>query len=364
MSESTKKADARTGADRPDGIELTREQRDQERSFQWFKPERKKASMYEDVTLDTTHSLERHFRWGYQIHFADGRPTYWDASAVKSNTWWDFRDPGALWERNFYQTATNYYRECRSAVGVAHSNALFKQFSPEWVEFLRDHIHAVAQAEYGLVMPMANAVRPSRGDCQLNCISFQGCYKLRHAEALALYGMELDTALGDFPAERGTRSFMEHPAWQPARDFLERLDLVHDWVEVVVAANLVFEPLVGVLLRRELLMNAASEQGDVVSPVFGRTGQAEWDWGRAWTAAFVADLVEDPDFGPQNRDVIDGWLRTWTPAAEAAVTALGELFEQLPGADVAAGLARVREGFAELVEQSGLKASELEGAAR
>jgi hypothetical protein len=364
MSEGSQPADARTGADRPLGIELTREQRDEERNFQWFTPARRKSTMYEDVTLDTSHSLERHFRWGYQIHFPDGRPTYWDASEAKSNSWWDFRDPNALWERNFYQTATNYERECRNAIAVGKSNGLFDRFSPEWVEFLRHHIHAVAQAEYGLVMPMANAVRPSRGDCQLNCISFQGCFKLRHAEALALYGMELETALSDFPASRGTQSFMEHPAWQPTRELLERLDLIHDWVEIVIAANLVFEPLVGVLLRRELLMSAASEHGDMVTPVFGRTGQAEWDWGRAWTAAFVKHLVEDEQFGPVNREVIEGWVETWRPAAEQAVDGLGVLFQQLSDGDFGVVRERVRDGFAQLVDESGLKIPEMEGVAR
>jgi propane monooxygenase small subunit len=330
---------------------ISREQREAETTFGWFTPVRKRASLYEDVTLDTTHSIERHFRWGYQIAFADGRPTYWDASKAHSSSWWEFRDPGELWERNWYQTAAHYHREVSSATAVAKADNLYSQFEPEWTAFLRDQLQAIAQAEYGLVMPMANAVRPSRGDCQLNCISFHGGYKLRHAEALTLYGMELDDALGGFAPERGTESFLKNPAWQPVRSYLERLNLVHDWVEIVVAANIVFEPLIGVLLRRDLLMNAASASRDLVTPVFGRVAQAEWKWGRAWSTAFVADLAQDPQYGEENRELISGWVEEWGALAEGALDALGELVGRLPGTDFAGTRARLHAEYASIIEQ-------------
>jgi Methane/Phenol/Alkene Hydroxylase len=40
--------------------------------------------------------------------------------------------------------------------------------------------------------------------------------------------------------------------WQPTRRYLERLAATADWGEVVITANLCFEPVVGTLIRREL----------------------------------------------------------------------------------------------------------------
>lgn len=337
-----------------------RELRDYERTSQWFTPLRKKPSVYEDVTIDVAEHVDRHWKFGYQIGFADGRLHYWDSSKVKSSSWWDFRDPAEIWARPFYQIAALHDREIRTVLEVAKADRLYDKFGHQWLEFLRDHLQAIALAEYGLVMPMANAVRPSLGDPVLNCISFHGGYKLRHAQALALYGMELEARFGDFPTERGKASFMSDGAWQPTRRYLERLDLVHDWVEIIVAANVVFEPLIGVLLRRELLMYGASVSDDLVTSVYGQVAQAEWEWGRAWTTAFMAHLVEDPQHGEANRAVIAQWLEDWLPLGEKALDALGGLFEQVPGRDFADAHDGVQQELAAVMRESKLATVEVE----
>lgn len=309
----------------------SREARQAERTFDWYDPKRKRGSLYEDVTLDVVASTQRHLKFGYQIAFPDGRPQYWDATKAKSTSWWEFTDPRELWGRNFYEAGAVADRQITAALDVSDANALHENLAPEWVEFLRDNLQAIALAEYGLVMPWAHAMRPAEGDGVANCISFQGGFKLRHAQALALYGMHLEDVLGDFPTERGKRNFLENPAWQPTRRFLERLETVHDWVEIIFVSLVVFEPLLGALLRREVLMNGGSENGDLISPVYGRTGEAEWDWARAWGTKFMAHLLEDEQHGAHNHEIINGWLEDWMPMADEAMDALAGIFEALPG---------------------------------
>ena len=64
-------------------------------------------------------------------------------------------------------------------------------------------------------------------------------------------------------------------AWQPARRYLERLAATADWGEVLVAANLCFEPTVATLIRRELGTRAAAAHGDTVTPVLARAETQE-----------------------------------------------------------------------------------------
>lgn len=343
-------------------VDLTsREARQAERSFDWFKPQRKRASLYEDVTHDVVASTERHLRFGYQIGFPDGRPQYWDATRVRSTSFWEFSDPRQIWSRNFYEAGAVADREISSAQSVALENGLHEQFAPEWVEFLRDQLQAIALAEYGLVMPWAHAMRPAQGDGVANCISFQGGFKLRHAQALALYGMHLEDVFGDFEPARGKRSFLEDTAWQPTRRFLERLETVHDWVEIIVVSNVVFEPLVGVLMRRELLMDGASGHGDLLTPVYGRTGEAEWSWASAWGAGFTAHLLDDAEHGDHNREVIGGWLEDWMPMADEALGALGGIVERLPAFDFETARGRVERDRDKVLHGLGLEASKVEG---
>jgi len=332
----------------------SREARQTERSFDWYAPKRKRGSIYEDVTLDVVASTKRHLKFGYQIAFPDGRPQFWDATAAKSTSFWEFVDPGELWGRNFFQFGAMADREITSALGVAEADGLFERFAPEWVEFLRDHLQAIALAEYGLVMPWAHAMRPAEGDGVANCISFHGGFKLRHAQALGLYGMYLEDVLGDFPPERGKRLFLEDPAWQPTRRYLERLETVHDWVEIIFAANIVFEPMLGVLLRREVLMNGAAEHGDLVTSVYGRTGEGEWSWGKAWSAGFMAHLLEDVEHGEHNHELAQRWLEQWLPMAEEALSALAPIFDTLPALSFEQMQQRVEHDRDELFGQLGL----------
>ena len=43
---------------------------DPERSFQWYTPKKRRATLYEDVTIDTQPSVHRHLDRGWPVHFA------------------------------------------------------------------------------------------------------------------------------------------------------------------------------------------------------------------------------------------------------------------------------------------------------
>ena len=73
--------------------------------------------------------------------------------------------------------------------------------------------------------------------------------------------MDLEEHFGDFPVEGSRESFLHDDVWQPARSYVERLRATPDWGERVIAANLCFEPVVGLLLRRELLMRSVRLTG-------------------------------------------------------------------------------------------------------
>ena len=95
--------------------------------------------------------------------------------------------------------------------------------------------------------------------------------KQRSAQAIVLYAMDLEQHLGRVPDRGGARRVpaATSAGSRPAR-YLERLAATPDWGEVMVAANLCFEPVVGTLMRRELGIRAAAANGDTVTPVLAR----------------------------------------------------------------------------------------------
>jgi NAD(P)H-flavin reductase/ferredoxin len=328
-----------------------------ERQFSWYRPRKRRASLYEDVTIDTQPSVHRHLTRGWPVSFEDGRGTWNGAStALRSTDWFDFRDPGEQWERPFYQRGTAVEQQIEGALRSAVSEGLLSDFSDEWIEFLRSFLQIPAYVEHGLWFATATAARDCLSDSVTSCVCLQAAMKQRSAQAIVLYAMDLEHEFGiEFPIDAARDSFLHDGRWQPARAYLERLAGTADWGEVVIAANLCFEPIVGTLIRRELGTRAAAANGDTVTPVLARVATQEWEWTRAWTIDLIRFLCDDAEHGTANRELIGEWVREWLPQSVQAGLALMPLAAAIPhAADTDQALARVRAYAGEILEAAGL----------
>jgi propane 2-monooxygenase small subunit len=111
---------------------------------------------------------------------------------------------------------------------------------------------------------------------------------------------------------------------------VERLKTIVDWGETIVAVNVCFEPLCGVLIQRELGMRAASANGDSVTPVLGRVAQLEWDWVSTWTTSLMQQVLGDANYAEANREQVRAWIDDWLPRSFAAAQALAGMVDELP----------------------------------
>ena len=285
-----------------------------DRRFAWFAPAGRRATLYEDVTVDTQPSVHRHVTRGWPLRFDDGRGVWDDGStALRCDDWFAFRDPGELWERPFYQRGAALERQLETAV----AQGLFGDFAPGWAQLLRAQLQVAAFVEHGLWFALATAARDCLSDTIATCVCLQAACKQRSAQAIVLYALDLEQHLEcELPIESARETFIRDERWQPTRRYLERLAATSDWGEVIFAANLCFEPTVGTLLRRELATRAAAACGDTVTPTLAAAATQEWEWARGWTIALARFLL------PSNRELIEGWIADWLPQARAAAGAL------------------------------------------
>jgi propane monooxygenase small subunit len=91
-------------------------------------------------------------------------------------------------------------------------------------------------------------------------------YKLRFAQDITLYLVEIGLDLEGFDQDAGRKHWLEDPIWQGTRKAIESIMGASDFLEQYLATNLVFEPLVGELFRSGFLMQAAASQGDFATP--------------------------------------------------------------------------------------------------
>jgi propane 2-monooxygenase small subunit len=306
---------------------------DSRRGFLYFTPQKKRPTLYEDVTVDTQPSPHRHMPGGWLMSFEDGRGTHsLGSTALRVKDWYDWRDPAGLWERPFYQQAAQAAREQDGAVAVARCEGLFARMSDEWRVFLQSSLQLPAFYEHGLWRALCGAARPALSDAITHAIVLEAAMKQRQAQDLVVYAMDLEPEIGECSTEAARERFLEEEAWQPVRALVERVHAVHDWAERVLAANLCIEPLVGNLLRREMLLVPASANGDPVTSVIIGNAQREWLWVREWTIELVRFCLQDEGFGDHNRDVLGSWTRAWNAEAEAAADAVAHELERVPRA--------------------------------
>lgn len=336
---------------------------DAERRFGWFVPEKRRATLYEEVTCDIQPSPHRYLHRGWPVSFPDGRGTWDDDSTkLRSRDWFAFRDPGQIWERNFYKNGTASENQIEGAVQLANAEQLFDDLSPEWVEFLRINLQIPAFYEYGIWLATASVARDCLSDTVTHAVVFESAHKQRAAQSYVLYAMDLEPHFGDFSTAASKERWLEHPAWQPTRKFVERLHSITDWGEVIVATNLCIEPIVGAMIRRELGIRAATQNGDSITPVVARVAQEEWEWTADWTEVFTHLCLDDAENGEHNRETIAGWMADWLPLAQEAAEAVIAIVDELPiGIDVDAAQERITRDVAAFHERAGV--AELTGAA-
>ena len=106
------------------------------------------------------------------------------------------------------------------------------------------HVGAWAHAEHGLGM---HVYTPANRDAPTNMInnalSVGAVHKLRFAQDLILYNLDLDDEIEGFDGQAHIAAWQEDPIWQKTRENVEKLTATRDWSEAFFATAVVFEPL-------------------------------------------------------------------------------------------------------------------------
>jgi methane monooxygenase component A beta chain/propane monooxygenase small subunit len=187
---------------------------------------------------------------------------------------------------------------------------------------------------YAQFLAMSYAVREALTSAVTFALAFEAQDNLRHLQDVVHATFDLAEAFPGWSDEGARAAWMTAPEWQPARQALEGMLALEDWGEILVAINLVFEPLVGTLVKRELLARNAPCNGDPLTTGLMATMATDVERHQGWTQQLVRTLLADAEHGAHNRTVIAGWLERWTPAASRAVDAFAPVFA-IPGLVIA-----------------------------
>lgn len=330
------------------------------RTFVWFTPQHRHATEYELFTVGQQSSPAQWLTVDWPIRFDDGREPFTSAStAVRSTRWEDYRDPAQMWQRPYVVAADHEEQALARLLPDALASGLASEINPAWLdEVLGRYYAAWPFAEYGLFLAMCYAVREALADTVEFAIAFQASDRMRHLQDIVHLMFDLAEAHPGFTDVNARDAWLHDPVLVPTRETVERIASARDWVEILVAANLAFEPLVGELVKTEFLSRNAVHNGDPVTPLVLASGRADTRRHLAATQALVRLLVEDPEHGTDNKTVLNDWVARWGSECERAAEALAPLFaidKTVTGEPFDRCWQRVSNGWHTRVEECGLE---------
>src|SRR3954453_19973649 len=115
------------------------------RSYNYFEPRKRRASVYEDVTVDVQPDPERHLTQGWIYGFADGTSGYpQEWTALKSSNWHEVLDPKEGWEQTIYRNNETLEGQVGQNIANAKAANAFAQWNRQWVDVVAKHVGAWA----------------------------------------------------------------------------------------------------------------------------------------------------------------------------------------------------------------------------
>jgi propane monooxygenase small subunit len=299
------------------------------RRYRYFDPKGKRATHYEDVTVDVQPDPERYLIQDWIISFPNGDGAYVKgATQAKSSNWHAFRAPDQEWERTHYQRQSKIETMVQGVIANARRAGAPAAFDRAWIKVLQTHLGAWKHAEFGLGTSLMQAQRYGYTQMINNATLTNSSYKLRLAQDITLYLAEIGMDIEGWDDEAGKRAWLEDPIWQPTREAVETIMGSSDYVEQYLAINLVFEPLVGELFRSGFLMQSAAANNDFITPAVISAAEADYERNLANAIDFAYVLVTDETHGEHNRALITHWVHAHGALADKASANLRPIWSQ------------------------------------
>ncbi len=199
--------------------------------------------------------------------------------------------------------------------------------TPHWSKDVLGRTYAAWPfVEYGLFLSLAYAVRQAMSDTVQFSVVFQAVDRMRLLQDIVHHLDSLHENAPGFTDSGARDAWMSDSTLVPIRDVVESIVASEDWVEILVAGTLVFEPLVGYLAKSEFFSGLAAQFGDSATPTILALSLRDADRQVASVQALVRLVAADAIHGERNRAVISSWISAWQPRCEAAARSFLPVF--------------------------------------
>ncbi|MFT3758395.1 aromatic/alkene monooxygenase hydroxylase subunit beta [Thauera sp.] len=302
----------------------------------------KPASRYQEGSYDIQAAENLHYRptWDPEQQLYDAGIT-----RIVMRDWYALKDPRQFYYSTYTLTRARQQDTTEANFAFVESRGLADRLAPE-----------LREATLRLLVPLRHAAWGANQNNTFVCgygfgTSFtQPCmYHAMDNLGIAQYLSRLGMLLGDVDAlDAGKAAWLDGPAWQPLRRYVEDCMVVRDPFELFVAQNAALDGLLYPLVYGRIVDDELSARGASAVAMLTQF-MAEWfDETRKWVDAVLKTAAAESD---HNREVLQGWMAHWSDRAAAALVPVVEL---VLGADADEAVAAHIAAFKARIHKTGI----------
>ncbi|MGE8302946.1 MULTISPECIES: aromatic/alkene monooxygenase hydroxylase subunit beta [Pseudomonas] len=277
----------------------------------------KPASRYQEASFDIEAASNFHYRPLWQPDKLLNDPS---RTAVCMADWYTVSDPRQYYYGTYVQARARMQENAEHSFAFCEKRELLASLPVATRALIARVLLPLRHAELGANMNNSGIAADAFGTSVTQMHMFQAMDRLAIAQYLSRIGLLLEDDGLALLAEAKQR-WLDEPAWQGLRRYVEDSLVVQDWFELTLAQNLVSDGLLYPLLFEhfdaQLVADGAGQVGMLTE--FMRLWFAE---SQRWVDALVKTVVGE---SAHNRQLVDGWVAQWRVRAREALLPLAEV---------------------------------------
>jgi hypothetical protein len=187
----------------------------------------RRLSEYEAVTCYAQPDPTAFDKEGWFLRTTEGRVAWEQSSTALAHPhWFDFRDPAQQWQRTYVRMQAEQERSIERLCQDEAANGGIRDMDPIWLDqIVQKHYRVWSYFEYAVFRAFAPAQREALSDTLGNVLCFEAVDRVRHAQAIVIYLMELEDNIDGFIDHGSKDIWLTDPIYQPLRLLAEKLML-------------------------------------------------------------------------------------------------------------------------------------------
>ena len=269
----------------------------------------KPASRYQEGTLDVQAKTNYHYRPTW-----DPAHTIFDETrtAIKMKDWYAFKDPRQFYYGSWTQARARLQETAEGDIEFVESRGLASNLSAAVRKLALELYVPLRHVEWGANMNNASICAYGFGTAITAPAQFQGMDRLGSAQYLSRLGLLLG---GPDDLAAAKNAWLNAPAWQELRRYVEDTFVLSDWFELYVAQNLALDGLMFPLLFKRVDDHLTSQAGPTVSML--TRFQADWFADASkWVDATIKTAAAE---SAENKAQLEAWTKSWAARAAKAL---------------------------------------------